>query len=48
MAIAHGYVFANTSGLFWDADGSGAGAAVKIANFANTPIGMTQASFSFA
>lgn len=44
---AHGYILANTTGLFWDADGSGTGAAVKIAAFTAAPTGMSLSSFNF-
>lgn len=45
---AHGYILANSTGVFWDADGSGVGAAVQIAKFTTAPTGMTLSSFSFA
>ena len=45
---AHGYILANSNGVFWDADGSGAGAAVQIAKFTTAPTGMTLSSFNFA
>ena len=45
---AHGYILANSNGVFWDADGSGAGAAVQIAKFTTAPTGMTLSSFIFA
>ena len=44
---AHGYILANSNGLFWDADGSGAGAAVQFAKFQTAPTGMTLSSFNF-
>ena len=45
---SHGYILANANGVFWDADGSGAGAAVQIVKFQTAPTGMTAASFGFA
>ena len=45
---AHGYILANSTGLFWDADGSGAGAEVQIAKFTTAPTGMMLSSFNFA
>lgn len=45
---AHGYILANSNGVFWDADGSGAGAAVQIAKFNTASTGMTLSSFNFA
>lgn len=44
---AHGYILATNTGIFWDADGSGAGAAVKIATLQVTPTGVAQTSFTF-
>ncbi len=44
---AHGYILANSNGLFWDSDGSGAGAAVQFAKFQTAPAGMTLSSFNF-
>ena len=45
---SRGYILANANGVFWDADGSGAGAATQIARFQTAPAGMTLSSFSFA
>ena len=44
---SHGYLMVNSTGVFWDADGSGAGAATKVANFQTAVTGMTNANFSF-
>lgn len=44
---AHGYILANSNGLFWDADGSGVGAAVQFAKFQTAPTGLTLSSFYF-
>jgi hypothetical protein len=44
---SRGYMLANSTGVFWDADGSGAGTATQVARFQTAPSGMTLSHFSF-
>ncbi len=44
----HGYILANSTGIYWDADGSNAGAAIKIADFQTAPTEMSLSSFALA